>query len=178
MPERMSRWLWLIKWLLLFPHYVILAFLGFLFWILLIVAWVVIVITAKYPRGLFDLILGISRWITRAAGYLTLLTDKYPPFSTSEEPGYPIRVSVPYPERSSRLTVFFRWLLAIPHFIIGGALGYLQWALVLIHAVILLFTGKPNREIFRILVGISRWNVRVQQYSYFTTDRYPPFSFD
>lgn len=72
----------LVKWLLAFPHYIILIVLSISLVFTTIVAWFAILITGKYPRGLFDFAVGVYRWNLRVAAYMQLLiTDKYPPFS-------------------------------------------------------------------------------------------------
>jgi hypothetical protein len=79
-----SRWLWLVKWLLAIPHYIVLAFLwlGALFAV--IFAWFAILFTGRYPRGLFGYVEGVARWHNRVAGYaFILVTDAYPPFRLS-----------------------------------------------------------------------------------------------
>jgi hypothetical protein len=79
----LSRWLPLVKWFLAIPHYVVLLFLfiGVIF--ATIVAWFAIMITGRYPRSLFDFVVGVGRWGFRVQGYaLLLVTDRYPPFST------------------------------------------------------------------------------------------------
>ncbi|MGE3856410.1 MAG: DUF4389 domain-containing protein [Dehalococcoidia bacterium] len=78
----LNRWLPIIKWWLVIPHYIVLVFLvGALFWTTLI-AWLAILVTGRYPRGLFDYAVGVQRWSVRVAGYaFWLVTDKYPPFS-------------------------------------------------------------------------------------------------
>lgn len=177
-PERLSRWLWLVKWLLAIPHFAILSVLSIVLWFALFFAWIAILVTGKYPKGLFDFVLGVTRWSARAAAYLNHLTDKYPSFSIGEEPGYPVRLKAPYMEKSNRLTAFFRWLLVIPHWVIVGALGLVLWVLMFIHIIMVIVTGKPNAAIFRIIVGINRWTTREAAYSLLLTDTYPPFSLD
>ena len=76
----LSRWLWLVKWILVFPHYFVLAFLWIWFVVLSAVAMVAIVVTGRYPRAIFDFVLGLNRWVLRVAGYAGLMTDQYPPF--------------------------------------------------------------------------------------------------
>jgi hypothetical protein len=72
----------LIKWFLAIPHYIILAVLGFVAFFALIGAWFAIVFTGRYPKGIFDFLVGVHRWVLRVDGYAFLLvTDKYPPFS-------------------------------------------------------------------------------------------------
>ncbi|MBA7678220.1 hypothetical protein ES703_86493 [subsurface metagenome] len=190
--------LWLIKWLLAIPHFFILFFL----WVGFVVAWVIalfaIVFTSKYPRGLFDYNVGVLRWSWRVGfySYEVLGTDKYPPFTLKSVADYPADLEVEYPERlSPGLALVKWWLLAIPHYIVVGILSggwqfregwrfYRAWeyqgsglifALVIIAAVILLFTGKYHKDIFKLVMGMNRWVYRVAAYAALMTDKYPPF---
>ena len=178
MPETLSRWLWLFKWLLAIPHWIALSIVGFVSIFIMFIAWLAILITGSYPRGLFDFMVGLERWSARVNAYMMHMTDKYPPFSMQEDDTYPVHVTAEYPLKSNRLTVFFRWILAIPQWIIVSALGNVLSLLWFVNVLIAIFTGKPNPEVFRIMVGINRWTTRVNLYSYCVTDQYPPFSLD
>ena len=77
----LNRWLPLIKWLLAIPHYVVLTILGILALIAAALGWIMVIITASYPRALFDFLVGVGRYSARVQGYaLILVTDRYPPF--------------------------------------------------------------------------------------------------
>jgi hypothetical protein len=79
--ESLNRWLPLVKWLLAIPHYIVLYFLEIAAMVVVIIAWVAILVTGRYPRSLFDFVVGVLRWHNRVAGYaLVLVTDEYPPF--------------------------------------------------------------------------------------------------
>jgi hypothetical protein len=81
----LNRWLPLIKWFLAIPHYVILFFLGIAAFIAVIIAWVAILLTGRYPRPLFDFVVGVLRWSARVAAYAFMLaTDDYPPFRLND----------------------------------------------------------------------------------------------
>src|SRR5438445_9763956 len=81
-PEQLNRWLPLVKWLLAIPHYIVLFFLGIGAFFAVIIAWFAILFTGKYPRGLFDFVVGVLRWSNRVTGYaFVLVTDEYPPFT-------------------------------------------------------------------------------------------------
>jgi Domain of unknown function (DUF4389) len=81
-PNELNRWLPLVKWLLAIPHYILLAFLGLAALVSVVVAWFAILFTGRYPRALFDFVVGVGRWALRVSAYAFLLTtDRYPPFS-------------------------------------------------------------------------------------------------
>jgi Domain of unknown function (DUF4389) len=77
----LNRWLPLVKWLLAIPHYILLVFLWIAALVAIIIAWFAILFTGRYPRGLFDFVLGVGRWTNRVIAYaFVLVTDRYPPF--------------------------------------------------------------------------------------------------
>ena len=202
----LSRGLWLVKWLLLIPHLVVLFFLWVAFFAVSIVAFFAILFTGHYPRSLFAFNLGVMRWNWRVNyyGYGALGTDRYPPFTLAEVADYPAHLDVPYPDQLSRGLVLVKWwLLALPHYLVlsvligGGAWlgtrtgthdtgwdstwsagGGLVGLLVLIAAIVLLFTGRYPVSVYRLVLGMDRWSLRVAAYAALMTDRYPPFRLD
>ncbi len=198
----LSRWQWLVKWFLAIPHFIVLLFLFLAFFVLTVVAGFAILFTGRYPRGIFDFNVGVLRWGWRVSYYATsggLGTDRYPPFSLGAEDGDLATLDVEYPERLSRGLVLVKWwLLAIPHYLVLAVLiGSWGWAvaegetepalyagggllglLVLIAAVILLFTDRYPRSLFDLVIGLNRWVYRVVAYVALMTDEYPPFRLD
>lgn len=191
LDEPVSRWLWLVKWVLLIPHYVVLWFLFVAVFLLTVFAFFAILFTGRYPRAIFDFNVAVLRWAWRVGfyGYSALGTDRYPPFSFEVEADYPATLDVPYPEHLSRGLVLVKWwLLAIPQYIIvavlsGGAavaasFGGLIAILAFLAAVAVLFTGRYPKGIFDFVMGLNRWVFRVLVYVLLMRDEYPPFRLD
>lgn len=184
-----SRWLWLVKVVLVIPHLVALVFLWIAAIAVTFAAGVAILITGRYPREMFDFTVGVLRWSWRVSFYFTSAfgTDRYPPFRLAADPSYPADLQVDYPEQLSRGLVLVKWwLLAIPQYLIvaffsgswGPMHGGLISLLVLISAVTLLFTGRYPRALFDLIIGLNRWSLRVAAYAMLMTDAYPPFRLD
>jgi len=198
----LSRWLWLVKWILVLPHYIVLTFLWIGFALTSVAAFFAILFTGHYPRPLFTYNVGVLRWSWRVSYYAygALGTDRYPPFTLREVEDYPAHLSVDYPAHLSRGLVLVKWwLLALPHYIVVGVLvGGGSWAwsqsndswpwtlgdggivgvLVILAAVINAVTGVYPRPLYDVILGMNRWALRVAGYAGLMTDVYPPFRFD
>jgi hypothetical protein len=200
LDEPLSRWLWLLKWLLALPHFVILAFLWLAVVPVTVVSGFAILFTGRYPRSLFDFTVGVMRWSWRVSyyGFSAFGTDRYPPFSLHSDPTYPADFTVDYPQRLSRGLVLVKWwLLALPHYVIvalfaGGWSGWNEHSrnvsllagggligiLVLVSAIVLLFTGGYPQPLYEFVMGMNRWCFRVLAYVALLRDEYPPFRLD
>ena len=199
LSPQLSRWLWLVKWLLAIPHFIVLFFLWIAFVVVSVLAFFAVLFTGRYPRGLFEFNVGVLRWSWRVGfySYSALGTDRYPPFTLKDDPDYPARLQVEYPESLSRGLVLIKWwLLALPQYLVvavfvGG--GWAAWTrtdnfmwtsgglvglLVLFAGVVLLFTGRYPKPLYDFVLGMNRWVFRVVAYAGLMTDAYPPFRLD
>ena len=118
--EEYHRLLPLVKWLLVIPHLLVLILLGIGAMFAIFVSFFAVLFTRRYPRGLFDYVVGVHRWAWRVAAYYLLMTDEYPPFTLEDDPDYPARFEIDYPEDGvDRWRPLFAWLLAIPYLFVA-----------------------------------------------------------
>jgi hypothetical protein len=174
-PDRLSRLLPFVKWLLAIPHYLIMYVLGIAAAIGWLLAAIAVLFTGTYPLGLFNFLAGFERWRVRISAYLTLMTDRYPPFSLADDPSYPVRMQVVYPERVARWRPLLNWLLVFPASICMLAIVLLGFVCVFIAFFAILFTARYPRGLFNVVLVGHRWYVRITIFSFGMTAAYPPF---
>jgi hypothetical protein len=135
-----------------------------------------IIVRVKYPRWWFDFSRELTRFGTRVAAYLGLLTDRYP--STDEEQAVHLELDYPDVETDlNRWMPLVKWLLAIPHYIVLVFLWLGVLFVTFVAWFAILFTGRYPRGMFDFVVGVGRWSLRVDAYAFLLlTDIYPPFS--
>jgi hypothetical protein len=156
----------------LIPILIVLSALGGM---LTIPTLLLIVFRQKYPRWWFDFNLEFTRFSTRIAAYGALISDEYP--STTDEQYVHLDLDYPDATALNRWAPLYKWILAIPHYLVLAVLGIAAILALIVAWFIILFTGKYPEGIYDFVVGIMRWSLRVEAYSILLiTDEYPPFS--
>ena len=179
-PLEVARWRPFFNWILAIPHMIVLYVLNLVLSIVVFVSFFVILFTGRLPRGLIDFQVMYWRYTWRTYSFAMGLRGGYPPFdfqTNGSEPDVAL-LDVEYPERLSRLLIFVKWFLAIPHYIVLMLLMVAAFFAWMVGALAVLFTGRWPDSIHHLLVGLVRWTTRVYCYVYLLTDEYPPFSLD
>jgi hypothetical protein len=134
-----------------------------------------IVFRQKYPRWWYDWNLELMRFTNRVGVYLGLMDDRYP----STDDAQSVHLDFPYPDAErdlNRWLPLVKWLLALPHYIVLAFLWLGALLVVIVAWFAILFTGRFPRALFDYMVGVGRWQNRVNAYAFaLVTDRYPPF---
>jgi hypothetical protein len=157
-PPELNRWLPLVKWLLVIPHFICLFALGIGAFFVSVIAWFAVLFTGRYPRGLFEYNVGVYRWLYRVLAY-----------------NYPVRVDIAYPEHMARWRPLVQWLLAIPYLFVGYFLYWLTGVITFVAFFTILFTKRIPRSLYEVMIPGMRWYLRGGAYAYFLTARYPPW---
>ncbi len=177
-PDHLSRLLIFVKWLLAIPHYIVLSLLGLVaYYLVLPISFVCILITGRYPIGMWNFSLGVLRWGANVNAYVSLQRDEYPPFSMDPRQ-YPVQFEMEYPPRLSRLLIFVKWLLVIPSALVLWVVTVAGMFVLIVAWFAILFTGRFPQGMFGFVTGMYRWSNRVAAYSLLMTDKYPGFSLE
>ncbi|CAN5227826.1 DUF4389 domain-containing protein [soil metagenome] len=177
--DEYSRLLPLVKWLLLIPHMIALLLVAIVAWFAIFVSFFAVVVTGRYPRRLFDFVVGVYRWGYRAIAYGLLMTDRYPPFSLADDPDHPVRFDVVYPEDGvSRWRPLVHWLLIIPYHFVAALIVYVVYAVVFLAFFTILFGKRFPRGMFDLGLNGLRWSARSNAYFLWLVTEYPPFEWD
>ncbi len=174
-PDRLSRWKIFVKWILAIPHFIVLSFFGMVVSVIVWIAWIVILVTKRYPESLYKIVLTYMRWTANVNAYVMFQRDEYPPFG---EGPYPVRLELPYPAQLSRWLIFIKWLLVIPSVIVYAFVVIALFIGIFIAWWAILITGRMPRGLFEFITGVNRWGYRINAYTWLMTDKYPPFSLD
>jgi len=178
---QIAHWRPLVHWLLAIPQLLIANALSTLRGVLTLIALFTVLFTRHIPRPLFDAISMTFRYEWRVTSYALFLREDYPPFDfqpASDDDGVDPHtlVTFTYPEQMSRWQPLVKWLLAVPHYFVLLGLAIAGMVVVFIGFFAVLITGKYPEGLRDFLVGVYRYNLRVQAYVGLLTDQYPPFN--
>jgi hypothetical protein len=174
-PDRLSRLLIFVKWLLAIPHYFALFFLAIGAYVVWTISFFAVLITGTYPEGMFNYMVGVMRWAARVQAYLFLMTDAYPPFSLEDDPNYPVRVEIDYPPQIARWRPLVHWLLVIPVALLATLILIAAEVCVFLAWFAILITGRYPQGMFNVVLIGHRWSLRTGCYLYWMEEAYPPF---
>ncbi len=174
--EQRNRLTAFFRLILAIPLFIWVAIYGIVAEIAVVIAWFAIVITGRYPRGLYYFIAGFTRLLARATAYTVLLADPYPPFNGEDDPSYPIRMHFAEPpEQYNRAKTFFRFILAIPILILRYVINLLLEVGAFAAWVVIVITGTLPRGLFDVMVLANSYVARSDAYLFLLTETYPPF---
>ena len=169
----------IIRSFLVIPQLIVLIVLAFVMWFVLLINWIPVLVMGRQAGFAYSVIGGYLRLSTRVAGYVLLLTGRYPPFGPGGE--HPIDVTFDESDRQNRLWgipivgLWIRWLLLIPHWIVLALISIVVAFLILVSWVPVLINGRQANLIIQWIGGFYRWAIRVSGYAFLLTGRYPPF---
>jgi hypothetical protein len=175
-----SRGTTFFRLILAIPWFVVAIFWGILFAITHLIAWLAIIITGRYPEGLYKFNSGVVRFSIRVSAWVYLQTDEWPPFTLGDDPNYPIRVNfAPPAERQSRLKAFFRFILAFPVLLVYSyGVAYMIMTAGLVAWLTIVFRGYLPEGINNFLTYGHALEARVLGYIALLTDDYPPIGLE
>jgi Domain of unknown function (DUF4389) len=141
----------LVQPLLALPQYLVLLVATVPLCLVVFYVWFALLFTARWPSAPYRWIVGWLRAATRLWGYLNIVSSRYPPWTTGEDPSYEVRLSVGPPKhRYSRLRVLFRFLLVIPAYLAGAVGGMLLSVVLILSWVVIVITGHQAESLFRL----------------------------
>jgi len=178
---RIARWRPLVQWLLAIPHLAVSSVLTSLRQLLTLISLVTVLFTKRIPRQVYDAIAMTYRYEWRSTSYALFLHEQYPPFdfqpgSDDDGAAATTTVTFTYPEEMSRWKPLYKWLLAVPHYVVILALAVASIFVIVFGFVAVVVTGTYPVGARDFLVGVYRYGLRVQAYVGLLTDIYPPFT--
>ncbi|WP_210492817.1 DUF4389 domain-containing protein [Patulibacter sp. SYSU D01012] len=174
--ERHSRLTAFFRWLLVIPHLVYVAVYGFVAFFGGIVAWLALVVTGRYPEGLYRFMAGYARVASRVNAYAYLLDDRFPPFAADDASSYPSELRIGPPKTSySRLLAFFRWALLIPVWLITYVLSVLVGILAFVGWVVVIVLGRMPEGLHNAIAFCVSYLARGVAYGCLLTEDFPGF---
>ena len=164
----------LLRLLLAIPHLVWWWIWGIAAFVVAVVGWFATLVAGRLPEGMHDFLATYVAYTTHLYAYLGIAADPYPSFTGVR--GYPVDVEIDPPAEQSRLTVFFRLLLAIPAFLVTSVLQYLFQLVAVLAWFYALFTGRASDGMRNLQAYCLRYQAQTHGYVFLLTGRYPSFA--
>jgi hypothetical protein len=181
-PLKVANWRPIVHYFMAIPHIIVMYGLLIASFFVSVGAWFSILFTGKMSPGMFNFLVMTRRYQWRVTTFMYFMREPYPAFdftsSATDPGGDPAHLAMEYPGEQSRLLLFIRGIMAIPHFIALIFLGIGMAVSVLIAFFAVLFTGKWPQGLRDFVVGVNRWATRLGAYVGLLTDVYPPFSLE
>jgi len=174
-PGRYSRFLPLIKWLLVLPHLLAIGVLLAAAFFVAAASFLGTLVTGRYPRPLWYFMAGVHRWTHRVLAYQLLITDRYPPFTLSETPRDTCWLRADRPERVARWRPLLAWVLILPYGFVASILAAVAQIASLAAIFTILFTREIPGPLYRLILNALSWQNRASFYGLWMSTRYPPF---
>jgi Domain of unknown function (DUF4389) len=174
--EQRSRLTAFFRLILAIPLFIWAYIFEILAFVVVVVAWFAIVITGRYPKGMYDFVASFTRFLATLTAYAALLCDPYPGFMGADNPAYPVRMEFAGPlDPYSRVKTFFRFILVIPVLILRYVMGILLEVGAIAAWFVIVVTGKMPRGLFDLMVLANSYTARSDAYAFLLTETYPPF---
>jgi Domain of unknown function (DUF4389) len=159
--------------ILAIPQFIVLFFLGIAAFFVVLIGWFGALFTGRFPEFAHTFISGLVRWEIRVGAYMFLLTDSYPPFSL-EDVDYPVRIVLPPRGRFNRVSVFFRFFLAIPAFVFSQIVANgLSFPLLFVMWIVVLVRGSMPPSLYNAYSALLRYQARFHSWYNLLTSEYP-----
>ena len=174
--QQRSRLSVFFRGILAIPLYIWLYVYGIVTFVAVVAAWVAIIVTGRYPAGLYRFVAGFVRVLSLTTAFTALLVDRYPPFLPAPDDTYPVRMQFAGPlPRYNRLKTLFRFILAIPILVLRYALNLLLEVAAVAAWFVIVILGRLPRGLFDLLMLVNSYTARSDAYLYLLTETYPPF---
>ncbi|HVX20977.1 MAG TPA: DUF4389 domain-containing protein [Acidimicrobiales bacterium] len=172
-PGPRNRLTALIRLIMVIPQWIVLFFVHIAALVVVIIGWFAALFTGRLPQFAVDFLSGVVRWDIRVSAYFYFLTDRYPPFSLDQEPGYPIQIAIPEAGPLNRLAVLVRFFIAIPAYIVAGVAGSGLAVFSIGSWFMVVFTGRLPGPLFEVTRAVIRYQARLLSYFTMLTPEYP-----
>lgn len=162
---------------LVIPHAIVACFVGIAVFFTVVAAWFALVLTGRYPAGLYAFNSGALRWLARLSAYGYLEVDAFPPFGFADDAAYPVRVQFADPApKYSRGKALLRILLVIPVMLIAYAMSLVLGVVVIAAWLIAVITGSMPKPLHDVLDLCLAYTMKAYGYIFLLTETYPPLS--